>query len=94
MMERYQGCYIQLFWHYGDYSGALTLDRPLLGDSAAHWASLDFRGARVTQDIELGHAQTIANLPELLAMAMRWGDSQGEYRAEELIAELVANDSA
>lgn len=79
-------------WSCGDFSGSIYIDRPLGGDYTAHWTSLDFRGQRVTQDIELGNAETIDNLPALLSIAMRWGDTQCEYRAEELIAEMVFND--
>ena len=62
--------------------------------SLRHYTSLDFRGQRITQDIELSNAEKVENLPELLIIAMRWGDAQGMYNAEELVAEMVDNDRA
>lgn len=81
-------------WHCGDFSGSIYIDRPLFGDYPTHYTSLDFRGQRITQDIELSNSEKIDNLAELLIIAMRWGDAQGAYNAEELVAEMVAADRA
>lgn len=42
--------------------------------------------------IELGDAETLDALTGVSAIVMRWGDTAGEHRAEELIAEMVGND--
>ena len=58
-------------WHCGEYSGAVTIAHPLLGETAHHWASIDFRGVRITQDVFLGDAGKLDHLPALLVEVMR-----------------------